>query len=71
MCKMNAKKWKWILNECKVERPKWSYEGRNIMKQEIIVMLPVFTQTVSRCWERDKAFKRNIYRMTKSFCLKT
>ncbi len=69
---MNAKKeWKWILNECKLERPKWSYEGRDLMKREMIVMLQVLLEQYQDAGKADKAFKRNIYQMTKSFYLKT
>jgi hypothetical protein len=69
---MNAKKeWKWILNECKVERPKWSFVGRDLMKREMIVMLQVLLEQYQDAGKADKAFKRKIYQMTKSFYLST
>jgi hypothetical protein len=68
---MNAKKeWKWIIDECNVERPRWSYEGRDLIKREMIVMLQVLLEQYQDAVRADKAFKRKIYQMTKSFYLK-
>lgn len=68
---MNAEKeWKWLLKECNMKRPKWSYEGKDLIKREMMMALQVLLTQYQEAKKTDKRLKRTIYQITKSHYFK-
>ncbi|MFQ3599648.1 MAG: hypothetical protein SNJ66_15045 [Chloroherpetonaceae bacterium] len=53
-----------------MERPKWSYEGRDRIKREMIIMLQVLLSQYQDAKKSDKLFREAIYNLTKGYYLK-